>query len=46
MIVIENNKILIDGVETKNATLIGFSLLDYAENNTGVIIFDDEQELS
>ena len=44
MIVIQDNKILIDGIETKNAELIGFSLLGYAENNTGVIIFEDEFE--
>ena len=42
MIVIENNKILVDGVETKNAELIGYAMLDYIETNVGVIIFDEE----
>ncbi len=44
MILIENNKILVDGVETNNPELIGFALLDYVETNTGVIIFEDESE--
>ena len=46
MIVIENNKILVDGVETNNAELIGYAMLDYIETNTGLIIFEDEQELN
>ena len=43
MITIHNNKILIDGKETKNAELIGFALLDFVETHTDLIIFEDEQ---
>ena len=42
MITIQNNKILIDGKETKNAELIGFAMLDYVETHTDLIIFEDE----
>jgi hypothetical protein len=42
MITIENNKILIDGIETKNAELIGCAMLDYVESHTELIIFEDE----
>ena len=42
MITIENNKISIDGIETNNAELIGFALLDFVQTQTDLIIFEDE----
>ena len=41
MITIHDNKILIDGIETTNAELIGCAFLDYVETHTDVIIFED-----
>ena len=41
MITIQNNKIFINGIETKNAELIGFAFLDFVETQTDLIIFED-----
>ena len=41
MITIQDNKIIIDGKETKNAELIGFAILDFVETQTDLIIFED-----
>ena len=41
MITIQNNKVIVNGVETRNAEIIGFAILDYVETNTDLIIFED-----
>lgn len=44
MITIAQNKILIDGVETNNAELIGLCLLDFCETIKGQIIIYSESD--
>jgi len=42
MITIKNNRITIDGKEQTNAEIIGCAILDFTQNNTDLIIFEDE----
>lgn len=42
LITIVGHKILIDGKEQTNAEIIGCATLDFTQNNTDLIIFEDE----
>ena len=41
MVTIQNNKVYVNGVETKNAEIIGLAILDYTYTHTELIIFED-----